>query len=149
MAGSSPRWLWTVTGSFDRADTRTIGDTVAGRGTNRAHSVSNAGDLEARLQLARVLITRHQYAPACDHLLEIVRRDRKFNDDAARKTLFGAWEGNWLAYNFAHDVELPGASGPKLGFLMYPQAEVANARLDCLDPDNFRYTITAKEITSA
>ena len=47
----------------------------------------NAGDLEARLQLARVLITRHQYAPACDHLLEIVRRDRKFNDDAARKTL--------------------------------------------------------------
>ena len=43
----SPRWLWTVTGSFDRADTRTIGDTVAGRGTNRAHSVSNAGDLEA------------------------------------------------------------------------------------------------------
>jgi transglutaminase-like putative cysteine protease len=25
---------------------------------------------------------------------------------AARKTLFGAWEGNWLAYNFAHDIEL-------------------------------------------
>ena len=43
----SPRWLWTVTGSFDRADTRTIGDTTAGRGSNRAHSVSNAGDLEA------------------------------------------------------------------------------------------------------
>ncbi len=27
----------------------------------------------------------------------------------ARKTLFGAWEGNWLAYNFAHDVALPGS----------------------------------------
>ena len=27
---------------------------------------------------------------------------------AARATLFGAWEGNWLAYNFAHDVALPG-----------------------------------------
>ena len=25
---------------------------------------------------------------------------------AARKTLFGAWEGNWLAYNFAHDLAL-------------------------------------------
>jgi transglutaminase-like putative cysteine protease len=65
---------------------------------------------------------------------------------AARKTLFGAWEMNWLAYNFAHDVELPGSSGPKVGFLMYPQAEVAGERLDSLDPDSFKYVITAKEI---
>lgn len=68
---------------------------------------------------------------------------------AARKALFGAWEGNWLAYNFAHDVSLAGSSGPKLGFLMYPQAEVAGVRLDCLDPDTFRYSIVAKELTSA
>jgi transglutaminase-like putative cysteine protease len=65
---------------------------------------------------------------------------------AARKTLFGAWEMNWLAYNFAHDVELPGSSGPKLGFLMYPQAEVNGERLDSLDPDTFKYEIKAKEI---
>jgi hypothetical protein len=44
---------------------------------------------------------------------------------------------------------LPGSSGPKLGFLMYPQAETASLRLDCLDPDNFKYTITAKELTAA
>jgi len=73
-------------------------------------------------------------------------------DDAkvadARKTLFGAWEGNWLAYNFAHDVALPGSAGPRLGFLMYPQAECGPHRLDCLDPDTFKYTITSKEITS-
>jgi transglutaminase-like putative cysteine protease len=68
---------------------------------------------------------------------------------AARKALFGSWETNWLAYNFAHDVALPGSRGPKLGFLMYPQAETASLRLDCLDPDNFKYTITAKELTSA
>ena len=67
---------------------------------------------------------------------------------AARTTLFGAWEMNWLAYNFAHDVELPGSSGPKVGFLMYPQAEVAGERLDSLDPDNFKYVITAKEIAA-
>jgi transglutaminase-like putative cysteine protease len=66
----------------------------------------------------------------------------------ARKALFGAWEGNWLAYNVAHDVTLPDARGPRLEFLMYPQAEVASARLDCLDPDNFKYTITAKELTA-
>jgi transglutaminase-like putative cysteine protease len=68
---------------------------------------------------------------------------------AARATLFGAWEGNWLAYNFAHDVALPGSKGPKLGFLMYPQAECGPNRLDCLDPDTFKYTIKAKELTAA
>lgn len=67
----------------------------------------------------------------------------------ARKTLFGAWEGNWLAYNFAHDIALPGAKGPKVAFLMYPQAECGPNRLDCLDPDALKYTIIAKELTSA
>lgn len=68
---------------------------------------------------------------------------------AARKALFGAWETNWLAYNVAHDIALPGAAGPKIGFLMYPQAETASQRLDCLDPDSFRYVIRAKETTAA
>ena len=68
---------------------------------------------------------------------------------AARSALFGAWEGNWLAYNFAHDVALPGSTGPELAFLMYPQAEIADQRLDCLNADTFRYTIAAKELTPA
>lgn len=68
---------------------------------------------------------------------------------AARKTLFGAWESNWLAYNFGHDIALPGSTGPKLSFLMYPQAECNALRLDCLDPDNFKYTIKSKEQTAA
>ncbi len=67
---------------------------------------------------------------------------------AARKTLFGAWEGNWLAYNFGHDLALPGSSGTRLPFLMYPQAETAAARLDCLDPEQFTYTIRAREVTA-
>ena len=67
---------------------------------------------------------------------------------AARKTLLGAWEGNWLAYNFAHDVALPGSSGPKLPFLMYPQVETADGRLDSLDPDTVKYSIKAKEIAA-
>jgi transglutaminase-like putative cysteine protease len=67
---------------------------------------------------------------------------------AVRNASFGSWETNWLAYNFAHDVTLPGSDGPKLGFLMYPQAETASTRLDCLDPDNFRYTITSRELTA-
>src|SRR5262245_33870852 len=63
-----------------------------------------------------------------------------------RAKLFGAWEGNWLAYNEAHDIQLPGSSGPAIGFLMYPQGEIGKQRLDSLDPDNFKYTISAKEL---
>lgn len=66
----------------------------------------------------------------------------------ARKALFGSWEGNWLAYNTAHDVALPGAQAAPLPFLMYPQAEVRHVLLDCLDADGFKYTITAREIAA-
>ncbi|MCA1443325.1 transglutaminase domain-containing protein [Ensifer sp. IC4062] len=65
---------------------------------------------------------------------------------AARETLFGAWEGNWIAYNDLRDVALPGSAGPDIGFLMYPQAEVAAARVDCLEPDAFKYSIRSREI---
>jgi hypothetical protein len=64
----------------------------------------------------------------------------------ARSRLFGSWEMNWIAYNFAHDVRLPGSKRPPLGYLMYPQGETANGPLDSLDPDSFKYTITVKEI---
>jgi transglutaminase-like putative cysteine protease len=66
--------------------------------------------------------------------------------ESARARLFGSWEMNWMAYNFAHDVALPGSTGAPLNFLMYPQAETSQGRLDCLDPDNFKYEITAIEI---
>ena len=65
---------------------------------------------------------------------------------AARERLFGSWEMNWLAYNYAHDLSLPGSRRGKIGFLMYPQSETDEGRLDSLDPDNFKYTITSKEI---
>jgi len=65
---------------------------------------------------------------------------------AARKRLFGSWEMNWLAYNYAHDLSLPNAERGKIAFLMYPQSETAEGRLDSLDADNFKYTITSKEI---
>ena len=62
------------------------------------------------------------------------------------KALFGGWEGNWLAYNTAHDVALPGSTGKPLGFFMYPNGETAKGRIDQLDPDNFKYAISAREI---
>ena len=60
--------------------------------------------------------------------------------------LFGGWEGNWVAWNMAHDVQLPQARGPELGFFMYPTAEVGGQRLDSYAPDDFKYQISAREI---
>jgi transglutaminase-like putative cysteine protease len=68
---------------------------------------------------------------------------------AARKRLFGSWEGNWLAYNYGHDLALPGATRGTVAYLMYPQCETAEGRLDCLDPDNFKYTMAAREVPLA
>lgn len=65
---------------------------------------------------------------------------------AARKRLFGSWEMNWLAYNMGHDIRLPNSIGPALAYLMYPNGETGGERLDSLDPDGFRYTITAREL---
>ena len=36
----------------------------------------------------------------------------------ARVRLFGPWEMNWMAFNFAHDVALPGSAGAPLGFFV-------------------------------
>ncbi len=62
------------------------------------------------------------------------------------KALFGGWEGNWIAYNMAHDLQLPNAQGPQLGFLMYPIAENDAGRLNSYAPDDFKYQISAREI---
>ena len=82
-------------------------------------------------------------------MLEEPPGNRPLDDDMVRKArvqLFGSWEMNWIAYNFGHDVALPGSSGPPIGFLMYPQAETSEGRLDSLDPDSFKYEIKSKEI---
>jgi len=55
---------------------------------------SNAADHQARFDLAVALNAKGQRQEALDHLMEIVRRDRKWNDDGARKQLvqlFEAW----------------------------------------------------------
>jgi hypothetical protein len=68
---------------------------------------------------------------------------------AIRDYLFGNWEMNWMAYNYDHDLLLPGSQlgdTGKIGYLMYPQAEIKGNRVDSLDPDNFKYKITSKLI---
>jgi transglutaminase-like putative cysteine protease len=64
----------------------------------------------------------------------------------ARERLFGSWEMNWIAYNFAHDVVLRGSTRKPLPYFMYPEGETAEGPLDSLEPDHFKYTITVREI---
>jgi len=55
---------------------------------------TNPLDHQARFDLAVALNSKNRRQEAVDHLIEIVRRDRKWNDDGARKQLvqfFDAW----------------------------------------------------------
>ena len=53
---------------------------------------ANADDHQARLDLAVALFGTGQQEAAIDHLLEIMRRDRAWNDDGARKQLLVFFE---------------------------------------------------------
>lgn len=52
-----------------------------------AKLATNPLDHEARLALANALALQGDYRAAFEHLLEIVRRDRKWNDEAGRKAM--------------------------------------------------------------
>lgn len=69
--------------------------------------------------------------------------------EAARDFLFGNWEMNWIAFNHGHDVALPGSRRRPLPFLMYPQGESGERRLDPLDAQAFSYRITSTEVAPA
>ena len=56
--------------------------------------LANPDDHQARFDLAAALNAKGKRAEAVEHLLAIVKRDRKWNDDGARKQLvqfFDAW----------------------------------------------------------
>jgi len=106
---------------------------------------------------AEVYLNEHGWVPVDPAdvrkvVLEEPPGNRPLDDDMvkrARARLFGSWEMNWMAFNFAHDVALPGSSGKPVPFLMYPQAETANGRIDSLDADAFKYEITSHEVTQS
>jgi transglutaminase-like putative cysteine protease len=121
-------------------------------------SLGTSSDVISKSQHCRaeVYLSDHGWVPVDPAdvrkvMLEEPPGNRPVDDDMvkrARARLFGSWEMNWMAYNFAHDVELPGSSGKAVGFLMYPQAETSDGRLNSLDPDSFKYTITSREATA-
>jgi putative thioredoxin len=61
--------------------------TLPGSAALQARVDADANDFDARMQLATLLATKNQFEPAFQMLIEIVQRDRKWNDEAARKKL--------------------------------------------------------------
>lgn len=57
-----------------------------------ARVAANENDLEARLNLAKLLVAAGRYEAGMDQLLEIVRRDRSYGEDIGRKTLLSVFD---------------------------------------------------------
>ena len=68
------------------------GGTTADEGTLAARIQSDPADVEARLALAKLYVNQKRYEAALEQLLEVIRRDRKFGDDAGRKTMLALFE---------------------------------------------------------
>lgn len=76
-----------------------------------------------------------------------IHDEKLSNDDpkltVLRKLLFGFWEMNWISFNAAQDVALRGASGKTLPFLVHPEVESSEGRLNTDDSSRFSYKVTA------
>ena len=119
-------------------------------------SLRIAGDNATKAQHCRSEVYLREYgwvpvdpADVRKVILEEPPGNRPLSDpmvERARERLFGSWEMNWMAYNYGHDVALPGSAGKPLVYFMYPQAETEEGRVDPFDAANFEYSITVKEV---
>lgn len=91
---------------------------AAGRGARnleaaRALAGAQPDDLEARFALAGAAWLAGQPEQALDELLEIVRRDRSFRDDGARRALLALFE------RLGHDHPAVGPALSRLGNILF------------------------------
>jgi putative thioredoxin len=75
-----------------RAALRLAGEADAETGDLERRLAADAGDHQARFDLAKALAGRGQLDEAADHLLSIIAADRSWNDEAARKQLLTVFE---------------------------------------------------------
>lgn len=75
---------------------------------------------------------------------KLTNEDKKIKDTKAY--MFGNWEMNWMAFNYARDFVLtPKPTQFPLNMLGYPYGEVGEDALDYYDPKTFTYSYTSQE----
>lgn len=75
---------------------------------------------------------------------KLTNEDKKIKD--VRKFMFGNWEMNWVAFNYARDFVLnPKPAQYPLNMLGYPYAENGEDPLDYYDTKNFSYSYISQE----
>ena len=79
--------------------------------TLAAALAANKRDFEARFELAQTHFARREFTQAMDELLEILMRDKAWNDEAARKTYVA------ILQIMTRPVAAPKAEAPKPGAL--------------------------------
>src|SRR5579875_2539645 len=82
----------------NHADVAAVGRKAAGQiGALEARLAADPKDHQARLDLAVALFGAGEREKAIDHLFEIIKRDRAWNEDAARKQLLKFFEAIGLS----------------------------------------------------
>ena len=87
---STPSDIRAVISALELAE---AGSSAAGEvGNLRARLEGDPGDLQTRFDLAVALYGGGDAEAAIDELVEVIRRDREWNDDAARQQLLKIFE---------------------------------------------------------
>lgn len=63
-------------------------------------------------------------------------------------SLFGRWDGNWIAFNHARDFVLEGYAADPINYFMYPLIRSGSLHPDGIDPTEAGYQYTSRVVSN-
>lgn len=113
-----------------------------------SQSLGKAGDITtAQHCKAELYVAGYGWVPVdpADVRKVVLEENLPLEDAKVKRVkeyLFGNWEDNWLAFNYARDFTLnPPQNKTPLNYFMYPYCEVDGDPLDYFEPKTFSYEI--------